>query len=383
MSDKKQHQAHVFQDEYEELKRKNRRRLVGASALVVVAGSLLAFAMNGGDEGDAVQTSASMVSEPLPAPEVIQLTPAGSDAVAASEPVAGADAEVAPAASVPAAGRDAASRPQNTEQARSGSAAETVRDGAPAGTGSRDEPVVLINDTLSDSDIQGLNASGSSAPPPKRTQSDGNGEASPVQDDAAAVAATAAAQQRRQEARRRQAEQQRRQQAERDAAAKRAQAARSEQQAARRKAEQAAAQRRAAAEQRAAEQRAKTASAPPKAGDYRKTDEPDALAQKAAEKSRELAAKDSKRARDLLESNKAGAGRRATIQAGYSNKAQAQQLQRKMQSAGIQAGIVEINTDKGKVYRVKSGAYPNKEAANRVLDRLRKERGIGGTVNEE
>lgn len=368
MSDKKQHQAHVFQDEYEELKRKNRRRLVGASALVVVAGSLLAFAMNGGDEGDAVQTSASMVSEPLPAPEVIQLTPAGSDAVAAS---------------VPAAGRDAASRPQNTEQARSGSAAETVRDGAPAGTGSRDEPVVLINDTLSDSDIQGLNASGSSAPPPKRTQSDGNGEASPVQDDAAAVAATAAAQQRRQEARRRQAEQQRRQQAERDAATKRAQAARSEQQAVRRKAEQAAAQRRAAAEQRAAEQRAKTASAPPKAGDYRKTDEPDALAQKAAEKSRELAAKDSKRARDLLESNKAGAGRRATIQAGYSNKAQAQQLQRKMQSAGIQAGIVEINTDKGKVYRVKSGAYPNKEAANRVLDRLRKERGIGGTVNEE
>ncbi|WP_373741463.1 SPOR domain-containing protein [Neisseria sp.] len=377
MSDKKQHQPHVFQDEYEELKRKNRRRLVGASALVVVAGSLLAFAMNGGEEGDAVQTSASMVSEPLPAPEVTQLTPAGSDAVAVSEPVAGADAEVVQTASAPAV--QDASRPQNTSQARNGSATETVQDGSPAGTGSRDEPVVLVNDTLSDSDIQGLNASGSSAPPPVRSDQTRE-QASSVQDDAAAVAATAAAQQRRQEARRRQAEQ-RRQQAERDAAAKRAQDVRAEQ-AAKRRAELA---RQRAAQQRAAEQRAaaKTASATPKAGDYRKTDEPDALAQKAAEKSRELAAKDSKRARDLLESNKAGAGRRATIQAGYNNKAQAQQLQRKMQSAGIQAGIVEINTDKGKVYRVKSGAYPNKEAANRVLDRLRKERGIGGTVNEE
>ena len=38
-------------NEYEQLKRKNRRRLVGASAMVLVAGIVFGVAVNGGDEG--------------------------------------------------------------------------------------------------------------------------------------------------------------------------------------------------------------------------------------------------------------------------------------------------------------------------------------------
>ena len=39
-------------NEYEQLKRKNRRRLVGASAMVLVAGIVFGVAVNGGDEGE-------------------------------------------------------------------------------------------------------------------------------------------------------------------------------------------------------------------------------------------------------------------------------------------------------------------------------------------
>ena len=46
-------------DEYEQLKRKNRRRLVGASAMVVVAGLIFGKAVNSGDSEPAAKAEAS------------------------------------------------------------------------------------------------------------------------------------------------------------------------------------------------------------------------------------------------------------------------------------------------------------------------------------
>lgn len=46
-------------DEYEQLKRKNRRRLVGASVMVVVAGLIFAKAANSGDSEQAADAEVS------------------------------------------------------------------------------------------------------------------------------------------------------------------------------------------------------------------------------------------------------------------------------------------------------------------------------------
>jgi len=75
-------------------------------------------------------------------------------------------------------------------------------------------------------------------------------------------------------------------------------------------------------------------------------------------------------------------GKKAAIQAGYAEKERALSLQRKMKAAGIDSTITEVMTDKGKVYRVKSGAYKNAYDAERDLNKLRVH-GIAGQVTNE
>ncbi|HHS0649831.1 TPA: cell division protein FtsN [Neisseria meningitidis] len=75
-------------------------------------------------------------------------------------------------------------------------------------------------------------------------------------------------------------------------------------------------------------------------------------------------------------------GKKAAIQAGYAEKERALSLQRKMKAAGIDSTITEIMTDNGKVYRVKSSNYKNARDAERDLNKLRVH-GIAGQVTNE
>ena len=53
-----------------------------------------------------------------------------------------------------------------------------------------------------------------------------------------------------------------------------------------------------------------------------------------------------------------------------------------MKAAGIESSIIEINTDKGKVYRVKSAPYNSAREAERDLNKMRVH-GIAGQVTHE
>ena len=53
-----------------------------------------------------------------------------------------------------------------------------------------------------------------------------------------------------------------------------------------------------------------------------------------------------------------------------------------MKAAGIDSTSTEVMTDKGKVYRVKSGAYKNAYDAERDLNKLRVH-GIAGQVTND
>lgn len=75
-------------------------------------------------------------------------------------------------------------------------------------------------------------------------------------------------------------------------------------------------------------------------------------------------------------------GKKSAIQAGYAEKERALSLQRKMKAAGIDSTIIEIMTDNGKVYRVKSSNYKNARDAERDLNKLRVH-GIAGQVTNE
>ncbi|ROV57269.1 SPOR domain-containing protein [Neisseria chenwenguii] len=341
---------------YEQLKRRNRRRLVTATGLVAVSGVILAAVLNGGsDSKPAGQTvtinnqAASAASMPAgePAPQVEMLQPqsaaasmpAGSDVPAVTinnDRLDDSDINVQPASG--AASQTAQAKPSETVQTAQTSAAQET------------EPYV-----------------GTEAPPAADEHDVG-------EDDAAAQAAAAA-----QRAKAREAEQraERRRAAERKAAAERKQAQEKiRQEIAKRKKQQA--EKAAAATEKkriqadAAEERAAKLLQAERVKDI--DTQKDKTAWKKADKPAEKPAKTA--------AAPVAKGKRAVILAGYPEKERALSLQRKMKAAGIQAGIIEINTDKGKVYRVKSGKYPNRAAAERDLNKLRVH-GIAGQVIDE
>ena len=68
------------------------------------------------------------------------------------------------------------------------------------------------------------------------------------------------------------------------------------------------------------------------------------------------------------------------IQAGaFSNADQAKQMQQRLANVGVSTYVSETETSKGKVYRVRTGSYPSREAANKVLADIRK-KGLDGMV---
>ena len=366
-------------DGYEQLKRRNRRRLVLASGLVVASGMLFGLALTSGDdknspfkEAPVGQSQVKTADEPSKA---VVLEPNKEDVAAAEEAARHADAE-------------APNKPQNAGDEEDNVPVEVLkpnRESAPEDVG---EPLVLINDTLDDGNIKGLEES-------ERIQR-------------AEAAKREAAERRAEERRQRQAEQRaaarktqvqqetaekenalaakkrvlqaRAEKAEREAAAERNKLAQLE------KAEKAIAERKSAKNSKDSvkdkAEPAKKAEAKVEKPKNEKAKPETAKAEKADKV--KTAEKPSEKAKPKAEKEKAEAkpAKKAAIQAGYAEKERAQSLQRKMKAAGIDSTITEVMTDKGKVYRVKSASYKNARDAERDLNKLRVH-GIAGQVTSE
>ncbi|HHK6003051.1 TPA: SPOR domain-containing protein [Neisseria subflava] len=376
-------------DGYEQLKRRNRRRLVLASGLVVASGMLFGLALTSGDdknspfkEAPVGQSQVKTADEPSKA---VVLEPNKEDVAAAEEAARHADAE-------------APNKPQNAGDEEDNVPVEVLkpnRESAPEDVG---EPLVLINDTLDDGNIKGLEES-------ERIQ---RAEA------AKREAAERRAEERRAEERR--AEERRQRQAEQRAAARKTQvqqetAEKENALAAKKRVLQARAEK---AEREAAAERNKLAqlekaekaiaerkSAKNSKDSVKDKAEPAKKAEAKVEKPKnekakpetaktekadkvKTAEKPSEKAKPKAEKEKAEAkpAKKAAIQAGYAEKERAQSLQRKMKAAGIDSTITEVMTDKGKVYRVKSASYKNARDAERDLNKLRVH-GIAGQVTSE
>lgn len=369
-------------DGYEQLKRRNRRRLVLASGLVVASGMLFGLALTSGDdknspfkEAPVGQSQVKTTDEPSKA---VVLEPNKEDVAAAEEAARHADAE-------------APNKPQNAGDEEDNAPVEVLkpsRESAPEDVG---EPLVLINDTLDDGNIKGLEESEriQRAEAAKREAAERRAEERrqrQAEQRAAAARKTQAQQEATEKenalAAKKRALQARAEKAEREAAAERNKLAQLE------KAEKAIAERKSAKNSKdsvkdkaelakkaeAKVEKPKNEKAKPETAKAEKADKVK-TAEKPSEKAKPKAEKEKEKA-------EAKPAKKAAIQAGYAEKERAQSLQRKMKAAGIDSTITEVMTDKGKVYRVKSASYKNARDAERDLNKLRVH-GIAGQVTSE
>lgn len=370
-------------DGYEQLKRRNRRRLVLASGLVVASGMLFGLALTSGDdknspfkEAPVGQSQVKTADEPSKA---VVLEPNKEDVAMAEEAARHADAE-------------APNKPQNAGDEEDNAPVEVLkpnRESAPEDVG---EPLVLINDTLDDGNIKGLEESEriQRAEAAKREAAERRAEERrqrQAEQRAAAARKTQAQQEVAEKenalAAKKRALQARAEKAEREAAAERNKLAQLE------KAEKAIAERKSAKNSKDSKdsvkdkaESAKKAEAKVEKPKNEKAKPETAKAEKADKV--KTAEKPSEKAKPKAEKEKAEAkpAKKAAIQAGYAEKERAQSLQRKMKAAGIDSTITEVMTDKGKVYRVKSASYKNARDAERDLNKLRVH-GIAGQVTSE
>ena len=371
-------------DGYEQLKRRNRRRLVLASGLVVASGMLFGLALTSGDdknspfkEAPVGQSQVKTADEPSKA---VVLEPNKEDVAAAEEAARHADAE-------------APNKPQNAGDEEDNVPVEVLkpnRESAPEDVG---EPLVLINDTLDDGNIKGLEESEriQRAEAAKREAAERRAEERRAEErrqrqaEQRAAARKTQVQQETAEkenalAAKKRVLQARAEKAEREAAAERNKLAQLE------KAEKAIAERKSAKNNKdsvkdkaepakkaeAKVEKPKNEKAKPETAKAEKADKVK-TAEKPSEKAKPKAEKESAEAKPA---------KKAAIQAGYAEKERAQSLQRKMKAAGIDSTITEVMTDKGKVYRVKSASYKNARDAERDLNKLRVH-GIAGQVTSE
>ena len=371
-------------DGYEQLKRRNRRRLVLASGLVVASGMLFGLALTSGDdknspfkEAPVGQTQVKTADEPSKA---VVLEPNKEDVAMAEEAARHADAE-------------AQSKPQNAGDEEDNAPVEVLkpsRESAPEDVG---EPLVLINNTLDDGNIKGLEESEriQRAEAAKREAAERRAEERRAEErrqrqaEQRAAARKTQAQQETAEkenalAAKKRVLQARAEKAEREAAAERNKLAQLE------KAEKTIAERKSAKNSKDSvkdkAEPAKKAEAKVEKPKNEKAKPETAKAEKADKV--KTAEKPSEKAKPKAEKETAEAkpAKKAAIQAGYAEKERAQSLQRKMKAAGIDSTITEVMTDKGKVYRVKSASYKNARDAERDLNKLRVH-GIAGQVTSE
>ena len=370
-------------DGYEQLKRRNRRRLVLASGLVVASGMLFGLALTSGDdknspfkEAPVGQSQVKTADEPSKA---VVLEPNKEDVAMAEEAARHADAE-------------AQSKPQNAGDEEDNAPVEVLkpsRESAPEDVG---EPLVLINDTLDDGNIKGLEESEriQRAEAAKREAAERRAEERrqrQAEQRTAAARKTQAQQEAAEKenalAAKKRALQARAEKAEREAAVERNKLAQLE------KAEKAIAERKSAKTSKDSKDSVKDKVEPAKKAEAKvekpknEKAKPETAKTEKADKVK-TAEKPSEKAKPKAEKEKAEAkpAKKAAIQAGYAEKERAQSLQRKMKAAGIDSTITEVMTDKGKVYRVKSASYKNARDAERDLNKLRVH-GIAGQVTSE
>ncbi|HEZ3561136.1 cell division protein FtsN [Neisseria meningitidis] len=332
---------------YEQLKRRNRRRLVTASCLVAASCILLAAALSSGPaENDPAKQTAEETSS-------VENKAAG----AAQAPALKSAAQN---------GETAADKPQDLAGEDKPSAADSEIS-EPENVGA---PLVLINDRLEDSNIKGLEAS-------EKLQQAETAQTAPKQAKQRAaekVPATADSTDTVAVEKPKRTAETKPQKAERTAKAKP-------------KAKETKTAEKVADKPKTAAEKTKpdTAKSDSAVKEVKKADK--AESKKTAEKDRsdgkkhETAQKTDK-ADKTKTAEKEKSGKKAAIQAGYAEKERALSLQRKMKAAGIDSTITEIMTDNGKVYRVKSSNYKNARDAERDLNKLRVH-GIAGQVTNE
>lgn len=329
---------------YEQLKRRNRRRLVTASCLVAASCILLAAALS---SGPAEQTAGE---------------------------TSGVENKAAGAAQTPAL-KSAADKPQDLAGEDKPSAADSEIS-EPENVGA---PLVLINDRLEDSNIKGLESSAKpkqeeAAEKPQQAETAKTAPKQAKQRAAEKVPATADSTDTVAVAKPKRTAETKPQKAERTAKAKP-------------KAKETKTAEKVADKPKTAAEKTKpdTAKSDSAVKEAKKADK--AESKKTAEKDRsdgkkhETAQKTDK-ADKTKTAEKEKSGKKAAIQAGYAEKERALSLQRKMKAAGIDSTITEIMTDNGKVYRVKSSNYKNARDAERDLNKLRVH-GIAGQVTNE
>ncbi|WP_308027867.1 cell division protein FtsN [Neisseria bergeri] len=335
---------------YEQLKRRNRRRLVTASCLVAASCILLAAALSSGPaENDPAEQTADETSSVENKAASAAQTPALKSAAENGETAAGKPQDLA-GEDKPSAADSEISEPENV--------------GA---------PLVLINDRLEDSNIKGLEAS-------EKLQQAETAKTAPQQAKQRAaekVPATADSTDTVAVEKPKRTAETKPQKAERTAEAKP-------------KAKETKTAEKVADKPKTAAEKTKpdTAKSDSAVKEAKKADK--AEGKKTAEKDHS----DGKKHETAQKSDKADktktaekeksekSGKKAAIQAGYAEKERALSLQRKMKAAGIDSTITEIMTDNGKVYRVKSSNYKNARDAERDLNKLRVH-GIAGQVTNE
>lgn len=328
---------------YEQLKRRNRRRLVTASCLVAASCILLAAALSSGPaENDPAEQTAGETSSVENKAAGAAQTPALKSAADKPQDLAGEDK--------PSAANSEISEPENV--------------GA---------PLVLINDRLEDSNIKGLEASEK----PQQAETAKTAPKQAKQRAAEKVPATADSTDTVAVEKPKRTAETKPQKAERTAEAKP-------------KAKETKTAEKVADKPKTAAEKTKpdTAKSDSAVKEAKKADK--AEGKKTAEKDHS----DGKKHETAQKSDKADktktaekeksekSGKKAAIQAGYAEKERALSLQRKMKAAGIDSTITEIMTDNGKVYRVKSSNYKNARDAERDLNKLRVH-GIAGQVTNE
>ncbi len=435
-------------NEYEQLKRKNRRRLVGASAMVLVAGIVFGVAVNGGDEGGNAAQNIS-INKDGGQPEILTpkpIEPAGgktrqdelenpllAGGGSAQDEAANDTFEMPSekAKEVPPVYELKEGQETVEAQGDDGNVHTVVKKAEPNNDYDRQPlPAITINNSNKQAAEKAERKAAQKAAEAKRQAEEKAREIAERKAEADRLAAEEAAAERakreeearlakqKQEAEEkrlaeRQAKEQKRLEAKQRAEEKRLkeeerlaelkQQREERKQAEMKKAEEEkrlaeqkkrleerkqAEMKKAEEEKRLAEQKkrleerkqaeAKKAEEDKRLAEQKKRDDAKKTAGNKAQQALENKSKPAKAdPKEILNNQK---GRRAMIQAGaYNSQAQAKKVQQRLADAGYSASINEVDTAKGKVYRVRTGSFSSQEAAQNALAKIRLQ-GVDGVV---
>ena len=434
-------------NEYEQLKRKNRRRLVGASAMVLVAGIVFGVAVNGGDEGSNAAQNIN-INKDGGQPEILTpkpIEPAGgktrqdelenpllagggsTQGEAANDPF---EMPSDKAKEVPPVYELKEGQETVEAQGDDGNVHTVVKKAEPNNDYDRQPlPAITINNSNKQAAEKAERKAAQKAAEAKRQAEEKAREIAERKAEADRLAAEEEAAERakreeearlakqKQEAEEkrlaeRQAKEQKRLEAKQRAEEKRLKEERLAELKQQREERKQAEMKKAEDEKRLAEQKKRLEER--KQAEAKKAEEEKRLAEqkKRLEERKQAEAKKAEEDKRLAEQkkrddakknagNKAGQvlenkakpakadpkeilnnqkGRRAMIQAGaYNSQAQAKKVQQRLADAGYSASINEVDTAKGKVYRVRTGSFSSQEAAQNALAKIRLQ-GVDGVV---